>query len=425
MESEGGEEKQRVIFRDIRRYYCDYCGICRSKKSLIASHVLANHKDEVEEKEIDCGKGKETVEKKNICEECGASFRKPAYLKQHMRGHMLEHWIPSELQNAKEARCQILNGPVAGWGTSCEAPSSKPHFTRCLILMRLADLLTLYQDIRRKDHLTRHLLQHQAGKLFSCPMPDCKSRFSYQGNMTRHVKEHHDEDYLGSCDEKGPQQHVCQEEGCGKVFKFSSSIFLISAVKLDTIEAVCCEPDCMKVFTNGECLKAHIQACHQHITCDICGIKQPKKNFKRHMQVHEGGVSSNERIKCSYEGCQYTFVTKSNLNQHVKAVHLELRPFVCRIGGCGKKFSYRHVGSLCVHIINDIFIVNDLKGDFLESDAQFQSRRTSRGGRKRKLTSTIEMLQRKRIVPPGLTDSAFKEPSDYVAWLLSSTEDQQ
>ncbi|KAK9122588.1 hypothetical protein Sjap_012190 [Stephania japonica] len=317
MESEGGgeEEKQRVIFRDIRRYYCDYCGICRSKKSLIAAHLLANHKDEMEEKEVDCGKGKETVEKKNICEECGASFRKPAYLKQHMRGHMLE-WM---------------------------------------IVARATE-----------------------GKII---LPD--TYFSIKQESS----------FLAQCQ-------------------------TARVVKLDTIEAVCCEPDCMKVFTNGECLKAHIQACHQHITCDICGIKQPKKNVKRHMQVHEGGVASNERIKCSYEGCQYTFATKSNLNQHVKAVHLELRPFVCRIGGCGKKFSYRHVRD------NHEKSHEYVQGDFLESDAQFQSR-TSRGGRKRKLTSTIEMLQRKRIVPPGLTDSAFEEPSDYVAWLLSSTEDQQ
>ncbi|KAK9170576.1 hypothetical protein Syun_002716 [Stephania yunnanensis] len=292
MESDGGggeEEKRRVIFRDVRRYYCDYCGICRSKKSLIAAHVLANHKDEMEEKEADCGdcgdcgEDEETDEKKNTCEECGASFRKPAYLKQHMRGHMLER-------------------PFACPVDDC------------------------HSSYRRKDHLTRHLLQHQ-GKLFSCPVPDCKSRFSYQGNMTRHVKEHHDEDDdLGSCDEKGPQQHACQEEGCGK---------------------------------------------------------------------------------------------KSNLNQHVKAVHLELRPFVCRVGGCGKKFPYRHVRD------NHEKSHEYVQGDFLESDAQFQSR-TNRGGRKRKSTSAVEMLQRKRIVLPGQMDSAIEEPSDYIAWLLTSTtEDQQ
>ena len=34
---------------------------------------------------------------------------------------------------------------------------------------------------------------------------------------------------------------------------------------------------------------------------------------------------------------------KSNLNQHVKAVHLGLQPFPCRFPSCGMKFSFKHV----------------------------------------------------------------------------------
>jgi general transcription factor IIIA len=40
----GEAEEKRPVFRDIRRYYCEYCGICRSKKTLIASHILTHHK---------------------------------------------------------------------------------------------------------------------------------------------------------------------------------------------------------------------------------------------------------------------------------------------------------------------------------------------------------------------------------------------
>lgn len=39
-----GRGRDGAIFRDIRRYYCEYCGICRSKKSLITSHILTHHK---------------------------------------------------------------------------------------------------------------------------------------------------------------------------------------------------------------------------------------------------------------------------------------------------------------------------------------------------------------------------------------------
>jgi hypothetical protein len=37
-------EIEKPIFRDTRRYFCEYCGICRSKKSLISSHILTHHK---------------------------------------------------------------------------------------------------------------------------------------------------------------------------------------------------------------------------------------------------------------------------------------------------------------------------------------------------------------------------------------------
>ena len=79
-----------------------------------------------------------------------------------------------------------------------------------------------HSSYRRKDHLTRHLLQHQ-GKLFDCPVENCPRKFAFQGNVKRHVKELHGEEASSSgVDEQ--RQYVCSEIGCGKVFKYASKL---------------------------------------------------------------------------------------------------------------------------------------------------------------------------------------------------------
>ncbi|XP_012442876.1 transcription factor IIIA isoform X1 [Gossypium raimondii] len=347
MDEEKGERVSGPIFKDIRRYFCDHCGICRSKKSLITTHILTHHPEKID----NGGKEEEEVSTSNECQECGATFRKPAHLKQHLQSHSLER-------------------PFVCLVDDCHA------------------------SYRRKDHLNRHLLQHQ-GKLFSCPIETCNSKFAFQGNMKRHVKEFHDED-SSSTDAASQKQYICQEVGCGKVFKFSSKLrkHEDSHVKLDSVEAFCSEPSCLKYFSNEQCLKAHVQSCHQYINCQICGAKQLKKNIKRHLRSHESGVAS-ERIKCDFGGCLHTFSTKSNLRQHVKAVHEELKPFACSFSGCGMRFSYKHVRDNHEKSALHVYV----PGDFIESDEQFQSR--PRGGRKR-TCPTVEMLIRKRVAPPQM-----------------------
>ena len=70
--------------------------------------------------------------------------------------------------------------------------------------------------------MNRHLLQHQ-GKLFKCPIENCKSEFAYQGNVKRHLEECHSEG-CPSTSVEGQKQHVCQEPGCGKAFQYASRL---------------------------------------------------------------------------------------------------------------------------------------------------------------------------------------------------------
>ncbi|KAK3444973.1 hypothetical protein EUGRSUZ_A00588 [Eucalyptus grandis] len=203
---------------------------------------------------------------------------------------------------------------------------------------------------RRKDHLARHFLQHK-GKIFSCPVDGCNKSFAYQGNMKRHLNEiHNDEEPSTSGECNSLKQHVCSEVGCGKVFKFASKLqkHEDSYVKLETVEAFCCE--CMKYFSNVDYLKDHMRLAHQLVNCNICGTKQLRKNIQRHLLTHEKKNSADSEA------------------------------FRCEVEGCLRIFSI---------------------GDFEELDEQFQSR--PRGRRKRKCP-TIESLLRKRVTLPNELD---------------------
>ncbi|XP_048565116.1 transcription factor IIIA-like isoform X1 [Triticum urartu] len=355
--------------RDIRRYKCEFCDVVRSKKRLIRDHVLEHHKDEVDglnEYNVGGGGGSAPPGKEigHDCKECGARFKKPAHLKQHMQSHSPE----------RPFACHVDGCPFS---------------------------------YSRKDHLNRHLLTHQ-GKLFMCPMEGCNRKFSIKGNIQRHVEEfHEDGPHCG-----GKKEFICPEANCGKAFKYASKLqkHEESHVNLDYTEVICFEPGCMKTFTNVECLKAHNQSCHQYVQCDICDTKQLKKNFKRHQRMHEGSFVT-ERIKCNFKDCKRSFSKKSNLHKHIKAVHEQSRPFTCGFSGCGQKFSYKHVRDN--HEKSSVHVL--FEGDFVEADEQL---RPHPGGRKRKPIS-VDTFMRKRVAAPD-APPAYSDGTEYLRWLLSA-----
>lgn len=99
-----------------------------------------------------------------------------------------------------------------------------------------------------------------------------------------------------------------------------------AAVKLETVEAFCCE--CMKYFSNVDYLKEHVQLTHQSINCDVCGTKQLRKNMKRHLRTHEKKNSADsEAFRCDVEGCGRVFST-------VRCSRLYSRYWLCMEYNC-------------------------------------------------------------------------------------------
>ncbi|KAL1219898.1 Transcription factor IIIA [Cardamine amara subsp. amara] len=384
--------------KDIRNYLCQYCGISRSKKYLITSHIESHHKMEVEEEKNDeACEVEEDGSSKRTCQECGLEFKKPAHLKQHMLSHSLERPFECYVDDCSVSykRKDHLNRHLLthkGKHFKCSVENCKSEFS---------DQGNLSTHVK-KFHSNGDSHEDSTGddgdcgqKLFKCPVENCKSKFSVQANLRRHFKKlHSNGDSQASECSTGQTLHVCKEIGCGKAFKYASQLqnHQDSHVKLDSVEAFCSEPGCMKYFTNEECLKAHIRSCHQHINCEICGSKYLKKSIKRHLKTHEED-SSPEKFKCEVEGCSSTFSKASNLQKHVKAVHEDSRPFVCGFPDCGMRFAYKHVRNNHENSGCHTYTC----GDFVESDEVFTSR--PRGGLKRKQV-TAEMLIRKRVMPP-------------------------
>ncbi|CAF1083774.1 unnamed protein product [Adineta ricciae] len=72
-------------------------------------------------------------------------------------------------------------------------------------------------------------------------------------------------------------------------------------------------------------------------TCQICCQDFPKRLlYKKHMLTHLG----DKHFACTYPGCKDTFYSQSNLDRHVRTVHLRgSQSFVCTFPHCGKTFA--------------------------------------------------------------------------------------
>ncbi|KAG6529934.1 hypothetical protein ZIOFF_012151 [Zingiber officinale] len=285
--NEGVDMNQKPRSRDIRRYYCQFCGICRSKKKLLRSHILTNHK-----RPFTCS-----------VDDCHTSFKR----KDHLTRHSLTH-------QGKLFACPVSN-------------------CNCKFGFK-ANIKRHVREIH-EDESPSEGQQH-----YVCGEPGCGKIFKYPSKLKKHEDSH--VAWVNS-----PRHHllsVCilvlspitplPQLAASKLCHLPPSIHPMSlpdmhdvavpvssyalpadvgvlnqvfvTVKLEYVEVVCNEPGCMKTFTNAECLKAHIKTSHLYVDCVICGTKQLKKNIKRHEHMHEASEVT-ERTKCNFEGCDRTF----------------------------------------------------------------------------------------------------------------------
>ena len=171
-----------------------------------------------------------------------------------------------------------------------------------------------YKIFMDKSELHKHkLLEHSDDNVivkerFYCKYKGCNKYYDTKFGYQRHIKQH-------------IRPYKC--DYCDKSFATNMDKKYHEKIHLKLYDQLCVY--CGKSFIHPQTLRKHINDKHNNINlykCRICNkIFKRKYSLKMHYQTHLS--FTNHIIKSYYIciKCDTSFVTKSNLNKHIKSIH--------------------------------------------------------------------------------------------------------
>jgi len=263
---------------------------------------------------------------RHICDICKKSFKRKAFLKKHMKVHLVELEESKSRDGLENDNPEINKEEICGisgeqdifftiegaYGNveefqcdACEgifndADELKNHIKSCAIVKLDIDKCT---EESEKEELKNRL----------APVKDmiCDQKFTSSRKFAAHTRN-------GCRNSADPQ--MCAH--CGRQYK--NLAFHIYKTHSGRIFAC----DLCDFQTSLNCsLTKHIRQVHEGRTqtCDLCG--KIVKELKHHKARGCPFVKKKPRHQCDH--CDKSFALKDGLNRHIKAVHFKLKDKCC------------------------------------------------------------------------------------------------
>eukprot|EP00762_Andalucia_godoyi_P001157 ANDGO_02110.mRNA.1 Transcription factor IIIA len=296
-----------------KQWTCHYpeCTFTTFKKYKLEEHVRSH-----------------TGAKPCVCNVCGKSFRRCDHLKRHQKTHLEG--------NLKRS-------------FACDHPGCSASFVL-------------------RHHLKRHQLAHVNPTPYSCVFRGCTASFAKKVQLRRHVKECEFNDHASANIDSKDLHHVCKV--CNSEFRDEERLFRHLSRHVDIGDVVPCPcEDCNDLFPTMEALHDHVQSLHpgfdlacsgsaspantntfESIMDDSLQASSPKspRRLRRKVSSSSCGAltvifegSPRGVFECEFPGCDKAFVTRSNLNSHVRSAHSSVRNYACSV--CAKAFAFSYL----------------------------------------------------------------------------------